>query len=149
MDKLDKAADEFHQALQSGEVLETEIKRNAAFHAGLLIEGHLKGALRSVDDFTKETFVFLAAAAAAGHELNAGEGNGFVEGDSWNRLVRGLAEWFESKGLRVTAAKGGKPSPFVVFVHELQLTFPERLRRHYQSDEALAQAINAARWAGP
>ncbi|MCI0601189.1 MAG: hypothetical protein L0Y60_17075 [Beijerinckiaceae bacterium] len=143
--KLDKAADVFYQALHSGEALGTEIERNAAFHAVLLIEGYLKRDLKRVDDFANEMFAFLAATAAAGHELKAGEGKGFVEGEDWNRLINSLGKWFASKGHKVTAAKGySKTSPFVAFVRELQATFPERFKRHHYSDGALAKTISDA-----
>lgn len=145
LDKLDKAADQFYQALQSGEALEDEIERNAAFHAETLISGHLKEkhcALAGIDDFKSAMFEFLIAVPVARCALNAG--GGLAEGESWGRLVIGLARWFESKGLRVSASKGGKPSPFVAFARELQLTFPERFRRHDQSHEALAKKISAA-----
>jgi hypothetical protein len=75
----------------------------------------------------------------------------FVEGESWVAMIFRLTEWAKSKGLPTSASKGanksksGTPSPFVVFIRELQNTFPVELRRHSHSENAIAQAISVAR----
>jgi hypothetical protein len=82
--KVDKAADGFYQALLFGEQLENEIERDAAFHAGLRIEKHLKNLktlpLRSMEDYRDAMFAFLAAAAVARNKLKDVAGKGFAEG---------------------------------------------------------------------
>ena len=145
--KVHKTAEGFHKALgeleAESEGAEGEIERDAALHAKVLIELHLKF-LRSIGDFRNATADFLAAAFHAKNKLKDDAGKGFVEGERWDKLVRGLAQWFEGKGLLVTASKGGNTSPFVAFMRELQKIFPERLRRHMHSDGALAEGIRKA-----
>ena len=75
----------------------------------------------------------------------------FVEGKSWDAMVRQLSDFAEGKGYPTGASKGanksksGKPSDFVAFVRELQRTFPKKYQHHMTSDDALAKAIGAAR----
>jgi len=152
LDKVERAAEGFYQALLSGEELEDEIERNAAFEASARIELHLEKmhcVLSRMDDFKNATEGFLTAAVVVEHELKDGAGKGSVEGEAWNKLVRGLSQWFEGKGLKPTASKGrnksksDKPSAFVAFIHKLQSTFPKRLRRHVTRD-ALPKGISDA-----
>ena len=71
--------------------------------------------------------------------------DGFKEGSGWNLLISQLTELANRCGFSRSAAKGGKTSPFVAFVQELQRTFPAEFRNHFQSDDALAEAISRAR----
>ena len=73
---------------------------------------------------------------------------GFVEGRNWDELAWNLIEFARVRGLPNGVSKSDDPakaSPFVAFVRELQLTFPERFRRHNTTNAALAEAITVAR----
>jgi hypothetical protein len=70
---------------------------------------------------------------------------GFQEGSAWRVLITRLTEFATKNNFPSLAGKGGKTSPFVKFVGELQKTFPEAYRKHLQSDDALAEAISTAR----
>jgi hypothetical protein len=71
--------------------------------------------------------------------------DGFKEGSAWNLLVFRLTELADKNHFPSRVAKGGRSSPFVKFMRELQKTFPEKFRKHLHSDTALAQAILRAR----
>jgi hypothetical protein len=158
LDKVHKTAEGFYRALEeleaeserAGEGLEAD-ERDAAFNAKVLIELRLEQLpWRSIGDFRNATADFIAAAEFAKNKLKDDTGKGFVEGKAWKGLVKGLAQWFDGKWLRVTASKGriksnnDKPSHFAAFMHALQLTFPPRLRRHMHSYQALKKAIQRA-----
>ena len=73
---------------------------------------------------------------------------GFVEGRNWDELAWNLIEFARVRGLPNGVSKSDDPakaSPFVAFVRELQLAFPERFRRHNTTNAALAEAITVAR----
>lgn len=76
---------------------------------------------------------------------------GFAEGEAWEKMVRKLSDYCKSRGYPTGASKGEnmsanhKTSPFVAFVREMQMTFPDECRRHTHSDAALAQGITEAR----
>jgi hypothetical protein len=70
---------------------------------------------------------------------------GFKEGGAWRVLIIRLTEFATENNFPSLAGKGGKTSPFVKFVGELQKTFPKAFRKHLQSDDALAEAISTAR----
>ena len=113
----------------------------------VIIELRLKF-LKNIGDFRNATADFLAAAFHVKNELKDEAGKGFVEGEAWTKLVRGLCGWFAGKGLRVAEAKSqinSKQSAFVAFVHALQSTstFPNRFKLHMAS-EALPKSINDA-----
>jgi hypothetical protein len=70
---------------------------------------------------------------------------GFKEGSAWKILITRLTEFAARNNFPFLAGKGGRTSPFVKFVRELQKTFPKAYRKHLQSDDALAEAISKAR----
>jgi hypothetical protein len=79
-------------------------------------------------------------------------GSGFVEGEAWAKLVRGLTEHCRRNRLPYKVSKDrtktARPhaSPFVRLVKSLQLIFPEgAVTRHTHSDVALEGAISRAR----
>lgn len=69
---------------------------------------------------------------------------------AWRNLIIGLTGLFDKRGLPTGSDKDGetnkRPSPFVMFIKELQVTFPNGCRRqHAWSYVALAGAIIEAR----
>jgi hypothetical protein len=73
---------------------------------------------------------------------------GFAEGRAWNNLVWRLSLFAEERQLPFRISKSddrSKASAFVLFIQELQHSFPARFRRHHASLAALAQAISVAR----
>jgi hypothetical protein len=131
-------------------------QRKAAFFVQRLITENFRGGQASGPDKWDQIVMYVAAFVAA-TDLAAGElskgvkGGGFVEGYAWRELIRKLRRFCEARSLPTGASKGlnksrrDEPSPFVAFVYQLQLAFPDEFRRHNFSYEALATAIAEAR----
>jgi hypothetical protein len=85
------------------------------------------------------------------HRTWASDG-GLREGWAWDAWVQGISEKVEYHGLPSAARKDSdkrdsseKSSQFVLLIKALQEHLPQGVRRHTQSDDALAQAIYRAR----
>ena len=143
------AMEVFSKELFPDEQLKTE--NGAEFHARFLIERHLKEQRRlpesTMEDVQDMLIDFLDAIALAAKELEESTFKGHVEGRAWNGLIIGLTQWFAGKGRPVKASKDtrAKPSAFVAFVWQLQLTFPKEYQLHMTTEDALATAMGVAR----
>ncbi len=93
-------------------------------------------------------FVVACEAARQMHEIDVASG-GFVEGQEWQALIRGLTGFAKERGMRTGASKDSDkrnaPSPFVNFVMALMASVPQEARRHCSTWQACAQAISEAR----
>lgn len=147
--KTRKAAKEFHERLFEG----GEAVRYARNYAGRNVNHHLFEPEGPMDWSGLSSFMtFLRSALLkAENEIPKEARVGFAEGEAWEKMVRKLSEYCKSRGYPTGASKGEnmsakhKTSPFVAFVREIQMTFPDECRRHTQSDAALAQGITEAR----
>jgi hypothetical protein len=105
--------------------------------------GHWKVIFEFISEVVAATEVGKAAL------LSPLPGGGMIEGHAWNDLVRKLTTFCKVRSRPIAASKGvlrrEKASSFVIFMHELQLAFPENLQRHNGSYGALAAAITHAR----
>jgi hypothetical protein len=77
--------------------------------------------------------------------------HGWIEGSAWASWVVDLTQIMRTHGLPHQARKDVDKkrkdihSKFVALLRELQTCFPKKFRRGWQSDDALATAINRAR----
>jgi len=100
-------------------------------------------------DLPEMVHVIASAISDTLRDVDRPDAPAFEEGEAWGLLVRDLERIFEARTLSVAAAKGNEanpaPSPFVLFIREIQKSFPPDLRRHGSSYDALAKAISDMR----
>lgn len=147
--KARKAAKEFHEILG----VEGEAASYARDHAARNVNHRLFEPEGPMDWSGLSSFMtfFRSALLKAEIEIPKEARVGFAEGEAWEKMVRKLSDYCESRGYPTAASKGEnksahhKTSPFVAFVREMQGAFPPECRRATGSDIALAEAITVAR----
>ena len=91
----------------------------------------------------------MIASKVAAQNLAKEKTSGFKKRSAWKQLMWSLMEWAEGRGLEVTTASAGMqktwPSPFVQFVHNLQVEMPEPMREYTGSLHTLTDALDAIR----
>lgn len=106
--------------------------------------------LSELDKIDRSLTKLITGASLAIHHLNQNAQNGFVEGKSWDQMIRRLREMFRQNGLPFRASHdtsktpSQQGSPFERFIDELQTRFEQpTLRRHHGISRAsLAKFIN-------
>jgi hypothetical protein len=127
---------------------------DGAFHALQLFQRHLVDPkIRGRRKLSALTNIMTSVVVACekAHEEMLCDPSSHQRGDSWNRWIVNLSEILQRNGLPTAARKdatlnkSGRPSPFVLFVEELQKSFSEIFRRRIHSAGALTEAICRAR----
>jgi hypothetical protein len=126
---------------------------DATVYADNLVDQHLRRQQQtpkhSLQHLSASLHSLAEACAAAYAGLDDPNQAGHREGECWARWIRDLTGILESRGLPVTASKGSdkssRTSAFVALIWKLQQRVPKGAKRHTQSTNALAAAINRAR----
>jgi hypothetical protein len=149
--RLRKSAEEFNKAL----LKDTHQAGVSRIYADNLIERYLDHPrLGSREKLRHLRSVLVSVSAACRSALKAIEDPNVPRrwpGECWDRWVCRLTAVFNASGLPSGARKDSDKrradghSPFVMFVYELQRCAPREARRHVQSKDALANAIQVAR----
>ena len=153
VERVKKAATELKTA-----IFEQDIGRDARTYANSLIRRYFNDARVKSGDGPRQlgtlmTSLIVACNHALQH-LSHPNNLGLKKGEAWEGLVRGLTAILKNHHLQIKVRKDfdknktGKPSPFVLFMRELQSCLPDKFRRSEHSDVALAEAIHRARRLG-
>jgi len=138
------------------EPLGNELQREAAFVAQSSIAYKMRNAAEEA--YTREALLlalqaFIGAATETHREIEekANSGWGIVEGKAWTSMIMNLRDHARSRGWKPTTSKGQlksrthSHSRFVLFVHALQESLPEKARRYSHSLDGLAKAVSEAK----
>jgi hypothetical protein len=148
---IQKATKKFAEALAGSP------DSSASFYADHLIGKHFADPRLSDGDQLRHLRCVLtslsAACISAVDEMGAPNLPGYRPGEFWDSWIRNLTKILQADGLPVENSKGfdnktktdTPPSPFTLFVKELQSCIPPAARRHTHSIGALAGGIYSAR----
>jgi hypothetical protein len=134
----------------------TEVQREAAFSIQASIAYTMRTDTKEAHtrDILVDTLLAFVDATAETHrdaQEKANSGWGFVEGQAWTSMIMNLRDHARSRGWKPTTSKGQlksrthSHSRFVLFVHALQESLPEKARRYSHSLDGLAKAVSEAK----